>query len=92
MLCSMGRLRCSDANRGRHAVLIGRFLKGSLTRTKNSRSKEKASSFIPLVVPAFGLLGKPWLLEFLRARVELGLRSLPSIESRAPDLTFILVP
>ena len=92
MLCCMGRFRCSDANRVRHAGLIGRFLVGSLSRTKNSRSKEKAAAFIPLVVPAFGLLGKPWLLEFRRARVELGLRSLPSIKSRAHDLTFVLVP
>ena len=55
MLCCMGRLRCSDANRIRHAGLLGRFLEGSLTRTKTSLSKEKATSFIPLVVPAFGL-------------------------------------
>ena len=92
MLCCMGRLRCSDANRIRHAGLLGRFLEGSLTRTKTALSKEKATSFIPLVVPAFGILGKPWLLEFLQARRELGLRELPTLASRAHDLSFVLVP
>ena len=92
MICCMGRLRCSDANRIRHAGLLGRFLEGSLTRTKTALSKEKATSFIPLVVPAFGILGKPWLLEFLQARRELGLRELPSLASRAHDLSFVLAP
>lgn len=53
MLCAMGRLRCSDAGRIRHASIIGRYYEGALSRTKTARSKEKATAFIPLVVPAY---------------------------------------
>ena len=92
MICIMGRLRCSDANRIRHAGLVGRYVEGALSRTKTSRSKEKATAFIPLVVPAFGLLGKPWFLEFVKARRAIGLRDIPGVQSQSHDLTFLLVP
>ncbi len=92
MLCCMGRLRCSDANRVRHAALVGRFVEGALSRTKTSRSKEKATTFIPLVVPSFGPLGKPWFIEFAKARELLGLRAIPSLQSKSHDLTFLMVP
>lgn len=92
MLCTMGRLRASDANRIRHAGMIGRYLEGSMSRTKTARSKEKATTFLPLVAPAIGPLGRCWLLEFIEARRELGLRDIPSIASRSHDLSFINVP
>ena len=92
MMCCMGRLRCADTNRIRHAGLLGRFVEGALSRTKTARSKEKATSFIPLVVPAFGLLGKPWYLEFVKARDALELQPIPSLRSRAHDLSFVMVP
>ena len=92
MLCCMGRLRCSDANRVRHAGLVGRFIEGALSRTKTSRSKEKATTFIPLVVPSFGVLGRPWFIEFVKAREQLGLRAIPSLRSKSHDLTFLMVP
>ena len=92
MLCCMGRLRCSDVNRVRHAGLIGRFIEGALSRTKTSRSKEKATTFIPLVVPSFGVLGRPWFIEFVKARQQLGLRAIPSLRSKSHDLTFLMVP
>ena len=92
LFCCYGRLRCSDANRTRHGTLIGRFFEGALSRTKTAKSKEKATSFIPLIVPSFGLLGKPWFLEFVKARSNLGLRDIPSLESQAHDLDFVLVP
>ena len=68
MLCCMGRLRCSDAKRIRYAGLVGRFVEGALSRTETSRSKERATCFIPLVVPGFGLLAKPWFLEFFKSQ------------------------
>ena len=84
VLCCMGRLRCSDVNRVRHAGLVGRFIEGALSRTKTSRSKEKATTFIPLVVPSFGILGRPWFIEFVKAREQLGLRAIPSLRSKVP--------
>ena len=92
MMCAMGRLRCSDANRIRHAGLIGRYVEGALSKTKNSMTKEKASAFIPLVVPAFGLLGKPWFLQFIGARRDVGLLEIPTLASRSADEDFVLVP
>lgn len=94
LYCCYGRLRCSDANRTRHGSMVGKFFEGALSRTKTARSKEKASSFIPLVVPAFGILGKMWLKEFLAARLRLGLVPVPvpTLESKAHDLNFVLVP
>ena len=44
------------------------------------------------MIPSFGILGKPWYLEFVRARREVGLREIPSLESREQDLSFLLVP
>ena len=88
LYCCFGRLRCSDANRTRHGSMLGRFFEGALSRTKTARSKEKATSFIPLVIPGFGLLGKPWLAEFLAARERVGLRPVPSLESKSHDLWF----
>lgn len=73
MMCCMGMLRCADTNRVRHAGLVGRFVEGALSRTKAARSKEKATSFIALVIPSFGLLGQPWYLEFVSARETLAL-------------------
>ena len=61
MLCAIGRLRSSDANRLRHASLIGRYYEGALSRTRTAKSKEKATAFLPLVCPAFGLLSMNWL-------------------------------
>ncbi len=92
MMCAMGRLRCSDAGRIRHASLIGRYYEGALSRTKTARSKEKATSFIPLVVPAYGVLAKPWLGEFLIARGELDLRDVPSLASLSQDFSFVIMP
>ena len=92
LTCLYGRLRVSDANRVRHGSIIGRFVEGALSRTKTAQSKEKATAFIPLVIPTFGILGKPWFLEFLAARKELGLADVPSLKSRAHDLTFVLMP
>lgn len=92
MYCIFGRLRCADANRTRHSSLLGRFVEGALSRTKTTRSKEKASSFIPLVVPSFGFLAKPWYLEFLRARQELGLAPVPPLASLAHNLEFLILP
>ena len=57
-----------------------------------SCGKEKATAFIPLVVPTFGLLGKPWFAEFLSARAALGLRMILSLVSKAHDLDFVMVP
>jgi hypothetical protein len=85
LLCCMGGLRCSDASRIRHAGVVGRFYEGALGRTKTARSKERATVFIPMVVPTFGLLGKPWLIEFLKARHEAGLVPVPTLCSRAHD-------
>ena len=92
MLCAMGRMRASDANRLRHASLIGRYYEGALSRTKTAKSKEKATSFLSLVCPAFGLLGRNWLHEFLLSRSELGLDEVPSLASRSNDVGYVLVP
>eukprot|EP00435_Cladocopium_sp_Y103_P026948 s793_g6.t1 len=40
----------------------------------------------------FGLLGKPWFAEFISARAALGLRTIPSLVSKAHDLDFVMVP
>lgn len=92
MLCTMGRLRSSDANRLRRASLIGRYYEGALTRTKTAKSKEKATSFLPLVCPASELLGRNWLHEFLLSRDEIGLEGVPSLASRSNDIHYVLVP
>ena len=92
MLCCMGRLRCSDANRIRHAGLVGRYAEGALTKTKTARTKEKSTSFISLVVPSFGLLGKPWFVQFVEARRCLGLPSIATLQSKSYDTSFVLVP
>ena len=91
LLCCYGRLRPSDANRIRHASLVGRYFEGSLTRTKTSQCKEKATAFIPLVVPGFGVLGNTWILEFLDARKQLELDAVPPLGTRDQDLAFIMV-
>lgn len=57
LMCCFGRLRASDSTRIRNASVVGGFLEGSLSRSKASQRKERAASFIPLVVPTFGLYG-----------------------------------
>ena len=92
LYCALGRLRCSDANRTRHSSLIGRFVEGAFSRTKTAKSKEKATSFIPSVVPAFGLLGRNWYVEFLLARAELGSGARTICYLSNCDFEFVLFP
>ena len=43
-------------------------------------------------MPAYGVLAKPWLGEFLNTRRELSLREVPPLESMAQDFSFTIMP
>ena len=47
---------------------------------------------IPLMVPSLSLLGKPWFIEFFKARALLGLLAIPSLRAKSHDLAFVMVP
>ena len=91
-LCLYGRLRCSDGNKlsfvtidettaGGHVVKG--FLEAALTKSKTSKSKEKKTMFLPVVVPMIGLTGLNWYRAFEAARKTLKLPALPGSREEA---------
>ena len=87
LLLLFGRLRCSDGNRLECGEIEGKFLEGSLMKVKTARTKEKQVTFLPVVVPAIGLLGFSWLESFESARSQLGLNPLPTERDRRTRIT-----
>ncbi|CAE7638477.1 Abcb1a [Symbiodinium sp. CCMP2592] len=87
LMLLFGRMRCSDGNRLECGAIEGKFLEGSLMKVKTARTKEKQVSFLPVVVPAIGLLGFSWLESFASARSQLGLNPLPTERDRRTRIT-----
>ncbi|CAE8697676.1 unnamed protein product [Polarella glacialis] len=86
-LCALGRLRVSDASRIKFidqeplldsGVLVGGFLEAAAVSTKTAQSKEKKTTFLPIVVPMYGLSGQNWWQAFIEARRSLGMPELVS--------------
>ena len=99
-LCLYGRLRCSDGNKlsfvtidettaGGH-VTKG-FLEAALTKSKTSKSKEKKTMFLPVVVPMIGLTGLNWYRAFEAARRVLKLPDIPASREEAEGITEVCV-
>ena len=91
-LCLYGRLRCSDGNKlsfvaveetvvGSH-VTKG-FLEAAMTKSKTSKSKEKMTMFLPVVVPMIGLTGNNWYRAFESSRRALNLADIPGSREEA---------
>jgi hypothetical protein len=86
VFCTHGRLRNADGNCLVHwdvdilhndqEQLTGGFVEASAVGIKTGKSKEKRTTFLPVVVPLTGLVSNTWFVAFLNARVELGLPSL----------------
>ncbi|CAE8638790.1 unnamed protein product [Polarella glacialis] len=86
-LCVLGRLHVSDAGRIKfidqeplhdQGVLVGGFLEAAAVSTKIAKSKEKKTTFLPIVVPMFGFSGFNWWQAFVDARRSLGMTELVS--------------
>lgn len=86
--CIYGRLRVSDLNRLVHLSVIGDYIEGSLMRVKTSRTKERQCTFLPVIIPRWGLLGIDWFGAFLESRNYLGLEPVPTLESGAAQREF----
>ena len=91
-LCLYGRLRCSDGNKlsfvsveetvvGSH-VTKG-YIEAGMTKSKTSKSKEKMTMFLPVVVPMIGLTGKNWHRAFDSSRKALCLPDIPRSREEA---------
>ena len=86
-LCAHGRLRCSDGNLivaldyeeifKDDGSLAGGYIEASMAGNKTSKTKEKQTTFLPIVVPLLGLSGLGWFSSFVEARKALGLPDLP---------------
>jgi hypothetical protein len=85
-LCTYGRLRCSDGNKLSFVTveetIVGSrvtkgFLEAALTKSKTSKSKEKQTMFLPVVVPMIGLTGLNWFRAFESSRRALHLAEIP---------------
>jgi len=92
LACIFGRMRISDMTRMVHLSVIGAFAEGSLMRTKTSRTREKQTTFLPVIFPCRGFSGMPWYDAFLISREQLGLPEIPGMESRAHDQNFMVMP
>lgn len=92
LCCIFGRLRVSDFNRLVHLSIFGDFAEGSLMRVKTARTKEKHCTFLPVIIPIKGFLGVNWFDAFQATRVHLGLEEFPSMESKASDRNFTVLP
>ena len=92
LFCVYGRLRVSDLNRLVHCSLLGNYVEGSLMKVKTARSKEKQCTFLPVVAPAMGVLGTRWFQAFALNRATLELDNIPSLESRASNESFGVLP
>ena len=92
LFCVYGRLRVSDLNRLVHCSLLGNYVEGSLMKVKTARSKEKQCTFLPVVAPAMGVLGTRWFQAFVLNRATLELDNIPSLESRASNESFGVLP
>ena len=87
-----GRLRTSDCNRISHGQVQGSFFEGSLCRTKTSRTLEKQTRFLPVVIPTQGLSGLAWFQAFLGARRKLCLEDIPEQAPHNTENEFVLFP
>ena len=86
VFCTHGRLRNADGNclvhwdvdllRDDRGLVTGGFVEASALGLKTGKSKEKQTTFLPVVVPLGGLVSNTWFEAFLRTRAELGLPSL----------------
>ena len=92
LFCVYGRLRVSDLNRLVRCSLLGNYVEGSLMKVKTARSKEKQCTFLPVVAPAMGVLGTRWFQAFVLNRATLELDNIPSLESRASNESFGVLP
>ena len=92
LFCVYGRLRVSDLNRLVRCSLLGNYVEGSLMKVKTARSKEKQCTFLPVVAPAMGVLGTRWFQAFALNRATLELDNIPSLESRASNESFGVLP
>lgn len=92
LCCRYGRLRISDLNRLVHLTVSGKFAEGSLMRTKTARNKEKQTTFLPVVIPCFGITGINWFEAFIASRRHLKLAEVPSLESKSSARDFVLLP
>ena len=89
-LSTHGRLSCAAGNCIRgidfEAALAGEEITGGYievvsSSTKTGRSKEKQATFLPVVLPATGLVCANWFPALLAARRQLGLLDIPAIAS-----------
>ena len=93
-LCTYGRLRCSDGNKlssvAVEETFVGScvtkgFLEAAITKSKTSKSKEKQTMFLPVVVPMIGLTGCNWFRAFESSRRALRLADIPGSREDAVD-------
>ena len=92
LCCLYGRLRISDLNRLTNLSVRGRYVEGSLMRTKTARNKEKQCTFLPVVFPCIGFLDANWYRAFEETRDCLQLSAVPTLESRSHDRNFVMLP
>eukprot|EP00434_Breviolum_minutum_P009828 symbB.v1.2.008656.t1/scaffold540.1/size189765/21 len=92
LMCIYGRMRVSDVSRLVNLSVAGKFAEASLMRVKTSRSREKQTTFLPSVIPTFGVLGKDWFAAFLANRKHLGLEDFPPLEGRGHGRDFVVLP
>ena len=92
LMCVFGRMRVSDVNRMVNGSVVGNYFEATLLRTKTARSQEKKTTFLPMVSPAYGLLGVNWCVAFFATRRELDLEELPGLATEAYDMNFKLLP
>lgn len=92
LCCIYGRLRVSDLNRLVHISITDEYAEGSLMRVKTARTKEKQCTFLPVVIPTKGFLGVDWFTAFVTTRKRLGLADFPTLESKASDRKFVVLP
>ena len=91
-----GRLRVSDGGRVKDLVdtttigadgLESGFLEGRALATKTGTTKEKKTTFSPVVISVESLTGTSWWRNLLAARAELGMAPFPSV--LAEDCEFL---
>jgi hypothetical protein len=102
-LCAHGRLRCADGNLivaldyapvlGEDGCLTGGFLEASIRGNKTSKTKEKQTSFLPVVAALVGVSGLNWMKAFMQAREALGLGEIPEDgRARADEARVLMLP
>ena len=92
LFCLYGRLRISDLNRLSHLEQIGNYIEASLMRVKTARTKEKQTTFLPSIVPVYGVLGLNWFEAFAMNRNALGLDDFPVPTGKRQDEAFVTLP